>query len=128
MSYSSSAIMQVYPACSPVVPVSKQSPAYPRCSGSPYCPAGAVPPNPQELLGRAGFSELLQTLTREFDVVIIDTPAAREYGEAQIIASRASAALIVARKDRTSMPDTIELAESLQQTGTTPLGCVLNDF
>lgn len=90
-------------------------------------PAGAVPPNPQELLGR-GFSELLQSLTREFDVVLIDTPAAREYGEAQIIAAHASAALIVVRKDRTSIPDTIALARSLQQTGTTSVGSVLNDF
>jgi protein-tyrosine kinase len=100
----------------------------PSLLGLSVLPAGAVPPNPQELLGRAGFAELLQTLTREFDIVIIDTPAAGEYGEAQIIAARASAALIVARKDRTSMPDTIELAGSLQQTGTTPVGCVLNDF
>lgn len=100
----------------------------PSLLGLSVLPAGAVPPNPQELLGRAGFSELMQTLIREFDVVIIDTPAAHEYGEAQIIAARASAALIVARKDRTSMPDAIELANSLQQTGTTPVGCVLNDF
>lgn len=100
----------------------------PSLLGLSVLPAGAVPPNPQELLGRSGFSELLQTLSREFDAVIIDTPAASEYGETQIIASRASAALIVARKDRTSMPDTIELAGSLQQTGTTPVGCVLNDF
>lgn len=91
-------------------------------------PAGAVPPNPQELLGRASFSELLQSLSREFDIVIIDTPAAREYAEAQIIAARASAALIVARKDHTSIPETIELARSLQQTGTMPLGSVLNDY
>jgi chain length determinant protein tyrosine kinase EpsG len=100
----------------------------PSLLGLSVLPAGAVPPNPQELLGRAGFPELLQSVVRDFDVVIIDTPAAHEYAEAQIIAARASAALIVARKDRTSVPQTIELVRSLQQTGTTPVGSVLNEF
>ena len=100
----------------------------PSLLGLSVLPAGAVPPNPQELLGRTGFPELLQSVARDFDVVIIDTPAAHEYAEAQIIAARASAALIVARKDRTSVAQTIELARSLQQTGTTPLGSVLNEF
>ncbi|SDA25290.1 chain length determinant protein tyrosine kinase EpsG [Nitrosospira sp. Nsp18] len=100
----------------------------PSLLGLSVLPAGAVPPNPQELLGRTGFPELLQSVVRDFDVVIIDTPAAHEYAEAQIIAARASAALIVARKDRTSVPQTIELVRSLQQTGTTPLGSVLNEF
>jgi chain length determinant protein tyrosine kinase EpsG len=100
----------------------------PSLLGLSVLPAGAVPPNPQELLGRTGFPELLQSVVRDFDVVIIDTPAAHEYAEAQIIAARASAALIVARKDRTSVPQTIELVHSLQQTGTTAVGSVLNEF
>ena len=100
----------------------------PSLLGLSVLPAGAVPPNPQELLGRTGFPELWQSVVRDFDVVIIDTPAAHEYAEAQIIAARASAALIVARKDRTSVPQTIELVRSLQQTGTTAVGSVLNEF
>ncbi|SOD40099.1 chain length determinant protein tyrosine kinase EpsG [Nitrosovibrio sp. Nv4] len=100
----------------------------PSLPGLSVLPGGAVPPNPQELLGRSGFHELLQSLVREFDAVIIDTPAARDYAETQMIAARASAALIVVRKNLTSMPDTIELANSLQQTGTLSVGSVLNDF
>jgi chain length determinant protein tyrosine kinase EpsG len=91
-------------------------------------PAGAVPPNPQELLGRAIFGDLLQSFISEFDIVIIDTPAAIEYADAQTIAAHASAALIVARKDKTSMPHTVDLARNLQHTGTTTVGTVLNDF
>ncbi|MEO6563673.1 MAG: chain length determinant protein tyrosine kinase EpsG [Nitrosospira sp.] len=90
-------------------------------------PAGAVPPNPQELLGRPGFAALLQSLIRDFDIVIIDTPAAKEYAEAQTIAASA-AALILARKNRSSVPEMIELTRSLRQTGTTLVGSVLNDF
>ncbi|MEP6605816.1 MAG: chain length determinant protein tyrosine kinase EpsG [Nitrosospira sp.] len=91
-------------------------------------PAGAVPPNPQELLGRRSFPELLQSLNRDFDFVIIDTPAANEYAEAQTIAADAAAALILARKNRTSVPELIKLTRSLEQTRTTLVGSVLNDF
>lgn len=100
----------------------------PALPGLSVLPAGATPPNPQELIGRSVFAELLQSLVREFDIVIIDTPAASEHPEAHVIAAHASAALIVARKDRTSMPDTIKLTHSLQQTGASPVGSVLNDF
>ena len=44
-------------------------------SGLYVLPAGPVPPNPQELLGRPGFAELLQSLARDFDIIIFDTPA-----------------------------------------------------
>lgn len=90
-------------------------------------PAGAVPPNPQELLGRPGFAVLLQSLIRDFDIVIIDTPAAKEYAEAQTIAAGA-AALILARKNRSSVPEIMELTRSLQQTRAIIVGSVLNDF
>lgn len=100
----------------------------PSLLGLSVLPAGAVPPNPQELLGRAGFAELLQSISREFDIVIIDSPGASQYAEAQTIAARAAAALIVARKNHSSIPEIIELTRSLQQTGATTLGSVLNDF
>jgi len=91
-------------------------------------PAGAVPPNPQELLGRQLFGDTLRTLSRDFDVVIIDTPAASDYADAQTVAVRAGAALIVARKDQTSLPDFTELAHRLQQSGAALVGSVLSDL
>ena len=36
--------------------------------------AGAVPPNPQELLGRLAFGNLLEIANQQFDVILIDTP------------------------------------------------------
>jgi Mrp family chromosome partitioning ATPase len=100
----------------------------PSLPGLSVLPAGAEPPNPQELIGRSVFADLLQSLGNEFDVVIVDTPSASEYAEAQIIATEASGALIVVRKDYTSLSRTVELARSFQQTGTPVVGSVLNDF
>lgn len=91
-------------------------------------PAGAVPPNPQELIGRPVFAELFQTLIQDFDIVIVDTPAANIYAEALMVAVGASAALILARKNHSSVPDIIRLARTLEQTRTTLVGSVLNDF
>ena len=100
----------------------------PALVGLSILPAGAVPPNPQELIGRASFTVLLDSLIRDFDVVIIDTPAANEHDEAQIIATRAGAALMLAHKNISSIPEMTQLARSLQQTGATVVGSVLNDF
>ena len=91
-------------------------------------PAGAVPPNPQELIGRVGFADLFQTLIRDFDIVIVDTPAASEYAEAQMIAVGAAAALILARKNHSSVSDISRLTYSLQQTDTKLVGSILTDF
>ena len=88
--------------------------------------AGAVPPNPQELLGRPAFSEILQALGHNFDVIIIDTPATRDFADAQTIAVRSGGALLLARNDNTSLPDLAALARNLQQSGATLVGSVLN--
>ncbi|SEK26129.1 chain length determinant protein tyrosine kinase EpsG [Nitrosovibrio tenuis] len=100
----------------------------PSLAGLFVLPAGPVPPNPQELLGRAGFAELLQSLIRDFDIVIMDTPAANEYAEAQTIAMGAAAALVLARKNHSTLPEIIKLTRSLQETRANLVGSVLNDF
>lgn len=99
----------------------------PGLPGLSVLPAGAVPPNPQELLGRAAFGELLQTASQQFDVIIIDTPAGGDYADAEIIASRAGAAVLVARKNKSLVPQATLLARRLQDSGVALVGSVLND-
>lgn len=89
--------------------------------------AGAVPPNPQELLGRAAFDEILLGASQRFDVIIIDTPTAGLYSDAEIIASRAQAALVVTRKGKSVLPSALTLSQRLQSNGVTVVGSVLND-
>lgn len=90
-------------------------------------PAGAVPPNPQELLGRANFTQMLLAASGQFDVILIDTPCGSDFADAEIIASRAGAALMVARKNKSVMPQTTLLARRLQDSGVLLVGSVLND-
>ena len=89
-------------------------------------PAGAVPPNPQELLARPGFARLIQALRSSYDVILIDTPAAESCADAGTIAARAGAALMLACRDATSVPRVAHLAEDLRQFGVTIVGAVLN--
>jgi len=90
-------------------------------------PAGTVPPNPQELLGRIAFDDLLAITSQQFDVIIIDTPSGSDYADAEIVAARAGAALMVARKNQSLLPQATNLARRLQGGGVTVVGSVLND-
>lgn len=89
-------------------------------------PAGVTPPNPQELLGLAGFSSLLQALCNDYDVIILDTPASTEYADALTVATRAKAAVLVARQHTSSLSYASELARNLQEYGIAVVGSVLN--
>jgi protein-tyrosine kinase len=99
----------------------------PSLPGLSVLPAGAVPPNPQELLGRNAFGALLHAATLQFDVIIIDTPAGGDFADAEIIAARAGAALMVARKNKSLVPAAAKLARRLQDGGVALIGSVLND-
>lgn len=91
-------------------------------------PSGAFPPNPQELLGRPGFSALLHEAALTYDLVIIDTPPAQHFSDAEIITSRAGAALMVARRNLSSVPQSAALMGRLQDSGAAAVvGAVLND-
>jgi protein-tyrosine kinase len=89
-------------------------------------PAGALPPNPQELLARAGFARLIEALRSKYEVILMDTPAASTCADAGTVAVRAGAALMLACRDRSSMPRLASLTDDLRQFGVTIVGAVLN--
>ena len=91
-------------------------------------PAGALPPNPQELLARPSFPELLKQLAGQLDVILIDTSAAEESADAQTVAVRAGAALIVARKNSARTWRVQGISNSVAQGRATLVGSVLNSY
>ena len=101
--------------------------AIPGLSSLSVLPSGTIPPNPQELLGRSEFSSLLGALGEDFGVMIIDTPAANSCADAQTVAARAGAALMVARQNTSSIPQLARFTRSLREFGVTLVGSVLND-
>jgi protein-tyrosine kinase len=89
--------------------------------------AGPIPPNPQELLGRPLFGQLLTQMTKEFDIILIDTPPTAEYADVQTIALRGSGALLLARVRETRIQAVRELVTGLRQAGVSVVGSVINE-
>ena len=100
----------------------------PECGTLSLLPAGACPPNPQELLLRPAFATLLEELRAEFDVILFDTPPAKFYADAQSLAFRAGSAMVLARKDHTRFADTARVIRELNDTGARIVGTVFNAF
>lgn len=89
-------------------------------------PSGPVPPNPQELIIQPSFKILLAIASDKFDVVLIDTPPAHMFSDAEIIASLVEGAFIVIKQDKTRTDLLKELIERLNISNVTIAGCVLN--
>jgi protein-tyrosine kinase len=87
-------------------------------------PVGGQPPNPQDLLSRDGFSELLEAFSQTYDVIIVDTPAALHSPEASMIAARAKGCIVVARHRHTRFAAIAELGRELVTLGATIIGTV----
>lgn len=90
-------------------------------------PAGPIPPNPEELLGRSSFDRILEKSLPTFDVVIIDTPAHAVGADVTLLARFATAALAVARTNVTRTSEFQDLVGHLMDIGVNMVGSVLID-
>jgi protein-tyrosine kinase len=80
-----------------------------------FLAAGVVPPNPVELLQSPRFSLLIFEMLLAFDHVVLDTPADSCGPDARLVATTAGAALVVGRKDGSTLDDLQKLLSRLTQ-------------
>lgn len=90
-------------------------------------PAGIMPPNPQELLARPVFDVILDHFAAQFSLVILDTPAASETADAQILAANAGNAVMIARRNFTSQAKLAAAMQMFTDTGVNVIGSVINE-
>ena len=90
-------------------------------------PAGAMPPNPLELLQRPRFTSLVREMVEEFDHVVVDTPAASRGADSRIIAARCGTTLVVARRGRSRMDALEGLLGALARGPARIAGVVMNE-
>jgi protein-tyrosine kinase len=90
-------------------------------------PAGAAPPNPQELLSRPAFGAMLSGFGSHYDVVILDTPAALMGADFQSVTAAAEGALLVTRRNFSRASESHLVTEYVTAAGATVVGAVLND-
>jgi len=87
--------------------------------------AGPAVPNPQELLSRSSFVDLMEVLPVSFDVVIATAPPLLECADAQLIAARCGGCLLVTERDSTRVAD-LEMAQArLAPSGAKLIGAVM---
>jgi tyrosine-protein kinase Etk/Wzc len=87
---------------------------------------GSAPPNPSELLMQPRFTEFLEYLSDEFDLVIIDTPPVLAVTDAAIIGKQVGTTLMVVRFD-VNTPKEVDIARTRLASAGVPLkGTILN--
>lgn len=88
-------------------------------------PSGWIPSNPSELLGSSRMVNLISTLHRAYDVVLIDSAPLLPVTDAAVLAPRADGVLVVVRHGRTSVPELQVAKETLQAVSGRILGSVM---
>lgn len=91
-----------------------------------FIAAGAVPPNPVQLVTSEAFTELLQKLEKDFQHVIVDTPPLIGFTDARAISSLAGGVLLVVKHHATSREAMRLAVQLLSQVRAPILGAVLN--
>lgn len=87
--------------------------------------AGTQAPNPQELLASRNYRERMAELTGQFDVTLICTPPMGRSRDAQLVASHAGAALVVAQQHVSRLKEVETLCAGLWGVGVRLLGVAL---
>ncbi|MBE8578479.1 polysaccharide biosynthesis tyrosine autokinase [Vibrio sp. OPT18] len=87
---------------------------------------GQVPPNPSELLMHPRFAELMEWATKEYDLVIVDTPPILAVTDPSIVGAFAGTTLMVARYGQNTVKE-IEVARNrFEQSGIEVKGVIFN--
>lgn len=88
--------------------------------------SGDIPPNPSELLGSDKMRELIETMSKQYDYILVDTPPVNVVSDASIVTSLLDGVLLLVRQGRTKKDAVKRAVANLQLTGIKPLGFVLN--
>jgi tyrosine-protein kinase len=88
--------------------------------------SGPVPPNPSELLSGRRAGQVFADLTREFDVVLLDSSPLLPVTDGSILAGMSDAVLLVAAADYSTKRDVGRSLESLSRVSANVVGLVLN--
>jgi protein-tyrosine kinase len=89
--------------------------------------AGPGAANPQELLGGERFKDLVEFCLRDYELTIVDTPAANASTDARRISTLVGYSLIVAAKNSSRLADVHVLLDQITGDHGHAIGTVLNN-
>jgi len=91
-----------------------------------YIPAGDVRDRfSGELLGRSGLKKLVEQLRRDFDYVLIDTPAANRFSDAGVAGLATGQALLIVRARKTARDAVEQAIQSLRKAKVDVVGILM---
>ncbi|RKP50911.1 polysaccharide biosynthesis tyrosine autokinase [Trinickia fusca] len=88
---------------------------------------GTLPSHPSELLMSERFHEVLESISRGYDLVIIDTPPVLAVTDSTVIGKYAGTTLLVVRYGRHPIGEITETAKRLETGGVNLKGVLLTD-
>ncbi len=89
-------------------------------------PAGALPPNPSELLGSEAMHRLLEQLRAQYEVIIFDTPPTLAVTDATVLGASSDAVILVVRAGETEEVAAQRALQQLRRVQARVAGTVLN--
>ncbi|MDX2034609.1 MAG: polysaccharide biosynthesis tyrosine autokinase [Blastocatellia bacterium] len=91
-------------------------------------PVGPLPPNPAELLGSAKMKQVIETLSANFDYVVIDSPPVSSFADSLILSALVEGVIIVVKAGLTPREMAQRTKAHLQSVGAKILGVVINQI
>ncbi|WP_438436306.1 polysaccharide biosynthesis tyrosine autokinase [Klebsiella pneumoniae] len=94
--------------------------------GLDFISRGMVPPNPAELLMHRRFGELIEWASKNYDIIVLDTPPILAVTDAAVIGNYAGTTLLVARFEQNTVKEIEVSFKRFDQSGVAVKGCTLN--
>ena len=90
--------------------------------------AGVIPPNPAELLGSARMAKMLDSLSEQYDYIIMDTPPASVVTDAAVLSALADGVIFVVSHANATIESAQLAKKNLEAANANIIGAVLNGF
>jgi len=90
-------------------------------------PSGPIPPNPAEVVGSRKMHQLLETLKKHYQRVVVDSPPLTAVTDAVVLAKMVDGVVLVIRAGHTPAPVVQNGVAHLKAVNAHVLGAVLND-
>jgi Mrp family chromosome partitioning ATPase/capsular polysaccharide biosynthesis protein len=88
-------------------------------------PSGPIPPNPGEIVSGRRFAAIIEELSKEADMVLVDSPAMLAVGDTSAIASKVDGMVFLVDMDMIKRPQLMSASEQLYRLPVRLLGTVV---
>ena len=88
---------------------------------------GTIPPNPSEILGSAAMQKFLDSVKKNYNIILLDTPPVLTVTDASILGRIVDGIILVIRAGRNSKQEILRAKDLLQRVKGNVIGCVLNE-